>query len=171
MKTRALLLSLPWPVLLLCLTGCAGDDAQTPGNQTPDNPPAGGTADGPRRDSPAEGSAEAGGEAAIRWQGPPVRAVAKDGGVEVTVTAPTLGYSLQLQEVTVQGQVAQADFELRTPAPDAMVGQAITELRASVPAERLPADVRKVHVRIATWQEGVQYVTAPEHVLAAVVDR
>lgn len=149
MRTHAL--------LFLCFAAaCSCNEAVNDGDQTGGN--RGGT------DEPAA--------AAPDWQGPPVRATAApDGGVEVVVTAPTLGYSLTFEEAEVHGDVADAKFKLTTPAPDAMVGQMITELREKVPASRLPQDVRTVRVRIATWQDGVQYVMAPEHVLAATVRR
>jgi hypothetical protein len=106
------------------------------------------------------------------WTGPSVHAVATtEGGIEVLVMAPTTGYSLLQQDVTVHGDAADADFKLTTPAADAVVGDAITELRARVGADQLPPAVRTVRVRIATWQDGVQYFRAPDHVLAAVVAR
>lgn len=132
---------LPSAVLLLLAAGCAG------------------------RDTMPEPEAK-------EWHGPPVRAVAAaNGAVDVVLTAPTLGYRFELQDVAVEGAVAAAIFKLTTPAADVLTGQMITEHRLQIPAERLPAAARTVQIRVATWQDGVHYVMPPEPELAATVRR
>ena len=85
------------------------------------------------------------------------------------MTVPTLGHELALTGVELHGDTADALLRWTAPGADQIVGQKLCELGVRVPAERLPEGVRTVRVRIARWERGVNYVRAPDAVLAKVV--
>jgi hypothetical protein len=108
----------------------------------------------------------------IAWSGPPVQAAFRaDGGLDVVLTAPTLGHRFELEDVVVDGATVRVACKLVTPARGTLQGQMLDDLRIAVAAVRLPAAVRTANVTVATWEDGVAYFVAPEAVLAAVAVR
>jgi hypothetical protein len=84
------------------------------------------------------------------WKGPPVKAtLAADGSLAVVMTAPTASHDLELADVVVSGDTATVRL-LHTSPGNAPVAQVVTEVVLDVPAARIPATVRTVHVEVRT---------------------
>lgn len=89
-------------------------------------------------------------EQAPAWQGPPVRAqFDADGAVAIVMTAPTASHGLELADVVVTGDTATVRVLHLSPG-NTPVAQVVTDVTLEVPAARIPAAVRTVHVEVST---------------------
>jgi len=83
------------------------------------------------------------------WSGPPLQITSRgDRGLELEMTAPTAGHSLEVRTVEQGPNGAAVHLLHRTPG-DAFVAQVLTKLPVRIDAERL-ARARRVSVWIAT---------------------
>jgi hypothetical protein len=142
---------------LLCVLFACGDDPPT---QPVDPPPT------PGGSSPAT----------LTYDGPPLRAELEvmesqppQYAVRVAVTPPTSGFELEHDETLSERGVTTLHFKLTTPAEDEGNSANRDPVVARVTLDEAPGDV--VHVRVATWERGVQYLRPPTYELAAVVRR
>lgn len=86
----------------------------------------------------------------------------------VVLTAPTGGHEFHYERTSLDGEFADVELKLVTPGAEEVVVQALDELSVEIPAKDLGA-ARRVRLRIAAWQRGVQYFAEPKHELAATL--
>jgi hypothetical protein len=103
-------------------------------------------------------------EAPVDWTGPQIIASDTAAGLAIECTAPTLGCAFELESATAVGDVTEVRCRYTT-AGQAIVGQMLTPHVVTVAQADLGARPH-VHVLVSTWEGGVQYVRAPDHVLA-----
>jgi hypothetical protein len=68
----------------------------------------------------------------------------------------------------MDGDVVDVEVRLVKPAMGEVTTQAVEDLRATLPPKDL-GGAKRVRIRMAVWQRGVQYFAEPEHELAATL--
>lgn len=138
-------------VMIACALCACGSDPAEPGEETPTDPGPGTYAGPPVRC-----------ELEVMESQPPQYAVV------VVVTAPTGGFELASEGAQTEGELAVVALRLTSPGGAEVVTQALEHKRVRVPLQGQP---RRIEVRIAEWQRGVEYFVPPEHRLAEVLER